>query len=131
MTAAALALVLAAAGIHATWNFLVKRAGGGSVFTWLFTALSVVCYAPLAAGVVVIYRPSLGPVHFLFMAGAALLHTTYYLVLTRGYRTGDLSLVYPLARGTGPMLATAAAIGLLGERPTPLALWGALLLNPV
>ena len=63
-----------------------------------------------------------------FIAGSAALHLAYFLLLQQGYRIGDLSLVYPLARGTGPMLATAAAILLFGERPTPLALTGAVLI---
>ena len=44
-------------------------------------------------------------------------HTVYFVLLQRGYATGDLSLVYPLARGTGPIFATAGAIAILGERP--------------
>ena len=51
-------------------------------------------------------------------------HTLYFVLLQRGYATGDLSLVYPLARGTGPIFATAGAIAFLGERPGPLALAG-------
>ena len=46
------------------------------------------------------------------------------MLLQRGYSTGDLSLVYPLARGTGPIFATAGAIAILGERPGPIALAG-------
>ena len=59
------------------------------------------------------------------MAGSGVLHAAYFVLLQRGYRDGDLSLVYPLARGTGPLLATLAAIALLGERPSALALAGA------
>jgi drug/metabolite transporter (DMT)-like permease len=55
-------------------------------------------------------------------SGAA--HTVYFVLLQRGYATGDLSLVYPLARGTGPIFASAGAIAILGERPGPLALAG-------
>ena len=50
-----------------------------------------------------------------------------FLLLQRGYREGDVSLVYPLARGTGPMLSIAAAIAFLGERPAPVGLTGAVL----
>ena len=50
------------------------------------------------------------------------------MTLQRGYKVGDLSLVYPLARGAGPLFATVGAILLLGERPTPLALAGAVLI---
>lgn len=61
----------------------------------------------------------------MFMAGSALLHIAYFLVLQRGYKVGDLSLIYPLARGTGPTLSTLAAILIFSERPTALALAGA------
>ena len=63
-----------------------------------------------------------------FMAGSAVLHTAYFVLLNEGYRAGDLSLVYPLARGTGPLLSSIAAILLLGERPSALAIAGGLLI---
>ena len=63
----------------------------------------------------------------LFTVGRGVIQTLYFVTLQRGYKVGDLSLVYPLARGTGPFFATIAAILLLGERPTPLALTGAVL----
>ena len=58
------------------------------------------------------------------MAGSGVIHAVYFACLIRGYRDGDLSLVYPLARGSGPVLATVAAIVLLGERPGAVALAG-------
>lgn len=63
-----------------------------------------------------------------FMAGSGLLHVGYFSALQRAYEHGDLSVVYPLARGSGPVLSIAAAILLLGERPNALALTGALLI---
>ncbi len=125
MTAAALALVLAAAVIHATWNLLTKRVGGGgAAFIWLTGSISALFYAPIAAVAVVVQHPRFGPVELVFIGGTAVLHLGYFTSLLRGYRTGDLSLVYPLARGTGPALATLAAIAFFGERPTILALIG-------
>ncbi len=67
----------------------------------------------------------LGPVEGLWLLVSAALNVAYFIFLQRGYRAGDLSVVYPLARGTGPVLATIAAILLFGERPTPLAIAGA------
>jgi drug/metabolite transporter (DMT)-like permease len=61
------------------------------------------------------------------MAGSAALHTAYFVLLNQGYRTGDLSLVYPLARGTGPLISSVAAIVFLGERPSMVGFAGALL----
>ena len=125
MTVFALVLVLAAATFHATWNLLAKRVGdGGAVFVWLFGSLAMVIYAPLAVVVVLLERPHLGLEALVFMFGSGVLHLGYFVLLQRGYAVGDLSLVYPLARGTGPLLATAAAIVLLGERPGVVALLG-------
>src|ERR687898_577770 len=130
MTLFALVLVLAAAVFHATWNLLAKRVGdGGAVFVWLFGACSVLIYAPLAAVVVLVVAPHLGPTQYLFMFGSGILHLGHFVLLQRGYAVGDLSLVYPLARGTGPLLATAAAIVLFGERPSLLVIFGIALIT--
>lgn len=128
MTASALALVLVAAVLHATWNFLAKRLSGGAGAVWLYSTLSMVCYAPVAAALVWFIRPGLSVTAAGFMAGSAVLHVGYFISLQRGYREGDLSVVYPLARGTGPLLAAIAAVSFLGERPTPLAMTGAALI---
>ncbi len=130
MTLFALALVLVAAVSHATWNLLAKRVGdGGAVFVWLFGLCSALIYAPLAVVVVLAVAPHLGAVQFLFMFGSGILHLGYFVLLQRGYAVGDLSLVYPLARGTGPLLATAAAIVLFGERPSLLVIFGIALIT--
>ena len=129
MTAAALALVLGSALLHATWNLLAKRARGGVAFLWLLTVGTAVVYAPVAGLYLWLARPEVTAAH----AGAALvssaIHVGYFLSLQRGYRVGDLSLVYPLARGSGPAVATLLAIALLGERPSPTALVGAALVG--
>jgi drug/metabolite transporter (DMT)-like permease len=129
MTAAALALVLVAAFTHAGWNYLLKRSGGGIGFVWLFAAISALLYAPVALGAFLWLRPVLGWQNLAAVLASAALHSVYYLLLDRGYRHGDLSLVYPIARATGPLLTVAVAMLLLGERPAPLALAGALLIS--
>jgi drug/metabolite transporter (DMT)-like permease len=129
MTVLALALILSAAVVHASWNFFLKRSGGGFVFVWLFAALSALIYAPLAAIVLWWQEPHLGPAHFGLMFASAALHTGYYLLLDKGYRAGDLSVVYPIARGTGPLITVFCAVLLLQERPTPVAIAGALLIG--
>lgn len=116
MTAAAAALVLAAALCHAGWNFLVKRINGGPELLWLFSAISSLLYLPLALWIVIVARPPLGPAQILFMAGSTVLHLGYFALLQAGYRRGDLSLVYPVARATGPILSTLFAVAVLGER---------------
>ena len=129
MTPLALTLVLAAAFVHASWNYLLKRSGGGTVFIWLFASLSALFYAPLAAFILWWQRPEFEAAHFALMFASAALHTAYYLLLDRGYRGGDLSVVYPLARGTGPLVTVLCAVLLLEERPTPIAVAGALLIG--
>lgn len=130
MTELALALVLASAVIHASWNYLAKRIGGGSAsFIWLISALAAVIYAPVGIGVILLEKPQIGLPQLGVVAVSAAMHLAYFILLTRGYRAGELSLVYPLARGTGPMLSTVAAIVLLGERPSPVAVVGALMIG--
>src|SRR5262249_41741966 len=70
-----------------------------------------------------------GWMHYGLMAASAALHTGYYMLLDRGYRSGDLSIVYPIARGTGPLITVLCAILLLREEPSALAIGGALLVG--
>lgn len=123
MSAPAIILVLLAAFSHAGWNLLAKRLAGfdAVAYIWLVGACSLVLYAPAALAIVLVSRPHIGRAQLVFIAGTSLLHLSYYLLLQRGYRFGDLSLVYPLARGTGPMLSSLAAVLLFGERP---GAWG-------
>ena len=102
MTILALSLVLTAAFCHATWNLLVKRINGGPELVWLFSVFSVLIYLPIVAGVYFIERPPMGWREIGFYVGSAALHMAYFLLLQQGYRRGDLSLVYPVARATGP-----------------------------
>jgi drug/metabolite transporter (DMT)-like permease len=102
--------------------------GGPMCRTGLVAFLSAIFYTPLALGVLYVTRLEIGAVELGLMAGSAVLHSVYFILLNQGYRVGDLSLVYPLARGTGPLLSTIAAILLLGERPSALAVCGALLI---
>ena len=128
MTGLAISLVLGAALIHASWNYILKKSGGGVGFVWAFAALSSLLYAPLAIGVVVIQDFQFTPGALGLIFTSAVLHTAYYLLLDRGYRYGDLSVVYPLARATGPFLTVLVAIALLGERPGVVAMCGAALI---
>ncbi len=106
MSPVVLALVLAAAVAHASWNLLAKGAAGGAAFVWLTTVASALIYLPVLVLVPIrVDATALG-----LMAASGALHAAYFVLLQRGYATGDLSLVYPLARGTGPLLSTTAAI---------------------
>jgi drug/metabolite transporter (DMT)-like permease len=124
----ALTLILAAAFVHATWNLLNKRASGHATFTWLVAVMSALFYLPVAAAAVVYWQAPITLTAIGLMAGSAVLHTAYFVLLNEGYRAGDLSLVYPLARGTGPLLSSLAAILFLGERPSMIALAGGLMI---
>jgi hypothetical protein len=114
MTGVAISLVLAAAFIHASWNYLLKKSGGGVGFVWAFALLSSLLYAPLAIGAILIQHFQFSAEAFAYLLASALLHTGYYLLLDRGYRYGDLSVVYPLARATGPCLTVLVALLVLG-----------------
>ena len=129
MSATALALILVAALAHATWNLFSKQAAaaGASSFVWLMSLAATGLYAPVVAVSVLLSPPRLTLLDWVFMAGTGLLQVGYFLFLQAGYRLGDLSLVYPLGRGSGALLAALAGIILLGERPGPAGITGIVL----
>ena len=130
MTAAALALIVLAGFIHASWNFLLKKSGGGSGLIACASLLSLPIYLPIVFAATGIQGYEFRPVHLALMFASGMIHTVYFLLLDRAYRSGgDLSIVYPLARATGPLLTIVAAVLLLGERPGPIALGGAVLIG--
>jgi drug/metabolite transporter (DMT)-like permease len=129
VSATALALILVAAVAHATWNLFSKQASaaGASSFVWLMSLAAAGLYAPVVAVSVLLSPPRLTLLDWVFMAGTGLLQVGYFLFLQAGYRLGDLSLVYPLGRGSGALLAALAGIALLGERPGPAGITGMVL----
>ncbi|HEY4998031.1 MAG TPA: hypothetical protein VII36_02755 [Usitatibacter sp.] len=130
MTAFALGLILLAAFIHAGWNFLLKKSGGGTGLITAASMASLALYAPIVVVATWLSAYRFTPLHLALMAGSGVIHTVYFLMLDRAYRSGgDLSIVYPLARSTGPLITIAIAIAFLGERPGPTALAGALLIG--
>jgi drug/metabolite transporter (DMT)-like permease len=122
----ALSLILIAAIAHASWNLSSKQAavGGAVFFIWLLAAAASVLYAPAVAVTVAVGHPRLAGLNWVFLAGTGVLQAGYFLFLQFGYRQGDLSLVYPIGRGTGALLAALAGILILGERPGAIALAG-------
>ncbi|HEX4723908.1 MAG TPA: EamA family transporter [Pseudonocardiaceae bacterium] len=127
MSATAIVLIVVAAFAHAGWNLSAKRAGaGGVVFVWLYMALTMVLMVPIAVVDVLVSGQQPAWAWLPALAGSGLLQVGYFVLLQRGYAVGDMSVVYPLARGTGPMLSVLLAIVLLHERPGVLALVGAL-----
>ena len=119
MTLLSLGLVLGSALIHASWNLWAKQIGDGvrrSSLLWLLTAFSALLYAPFALAWLARadVRPALS--WWPWIAGSGAIHIGYFYVLLAGYRRSDLSLVYPVARGTGPLLAALWAVIGFGER---------------
>jgi drug/metabolite transporter (DMT)-like permease len=130
VSTAALALVVLAAIAHASWNLFSKQAAstGAACFVWLLATAASCLYAPVAVIAVVTGRPHLTGLNWLFLAGTGVLQAAYFLVLQSGYRLGDLSLVYPIGRGTGALLSALAGVLILGERPGPVAIAGIFLI---
>jgi drug/metabolite transporter (DMT)-like permease len=124
VTALALALVLSSAVLHALWNLLYKRARDKPSFAFLFGVAATVVYLPVFLLMVGGQRVSWQG--FAVAVLSAFIHTLYFTFLGRGYSVGDLSLVYPLARGTGPLLVPIWATLFLGERVSAIGLTGIL-----
>lgn len=128
MTSLAILLVLSSAFTHALWNFVAKRAIGGITFIWLFGVIEVVLFLPISLFIFIQGDFIVGPTEWVMIIGSALLHLMYFVSLTRGYQVADLSIVYPFSRGIGPVLSTIAAVIILGERPSIIAIIGTILI---
>jgi drug/metabolite transporter (DMT)-like permease len=124
MSAAALALVFTAALIHASWNVVAKRSGGDARFALVAALLQLGVWAPLGVWVGWRALPRWSALAWAVLLASAIVHVVYFTTLLRGYRNADLTVVYPLARGTGPLLAALGAIVWLGERPSAVAAAG-------
>lgn len=124
MPALAILAVILAAATHATWNLYAKRAAKSLHFVWMYSVASVVIYTPIVVWIVITERPQFEALHWLALFATGVLHLCYSLVLQAGYRASDLSLVYPLARGSGPLLSFFGAALLLGEHVTALSILG-------
>ena len=111
----ALALVVVAGLIHASWNIAAKKAGGDARFAAFSGLVTMVAWAPVGLWLGVQQVPHWGWTEWLLVAASAVLHTVYFIVLLRGYRKADLTVVYPLARGSAPLLSSLTAILFLGE----------------
>ena len=113
MTLLSLGLVLLSALAHSTWNLLLKRSSEPEIFVWWLLVVEAVLMLPL--GVVLFWFFPIAPVGWLFVLATVILHVLYFILLGRGYAQGDLSVVYPIARGFGPMLVPILAVLLLRE----------------
>ena len=123
MPLSALALVVLAGFIHACWNIAAKKAGGDVRFVAFTSVVLMVFWAPVGLWVGWAQVPAWGWLEWALVLASALLHIVYFIVLLRGYRKADLTVVYPLARGSGPLMSSMVAIFLLGEQ---ISAWGLL-----
>jgi len=116
MTLASLLLVITAAFTHAAWNLLAKRAAQvGPAFIFAYGLCATIIYFPWVLWILL----HEGMVWSLPIAAcivlSAILHLAYNLALQRGYQVADLSVVYPVARGTAPLMSSMAAFAFLAE----------------
>ena len=114
MSFALLLLILFAATLHAVWNFYAKKSGGSLSVLWMGALFSTVATIPVAIAVQIgrpLSMPGLG-----LAVISGLIHSVYWWGLARMYRRGDISLAYPIARGSG-VLGTAVGSMLLLREP--------------
>lgn len=122
MSGLALGIVLASAFLHAGWNYLLKKSERKAVFIWWFVLAAIVIYLPVF---IYYFNPSaIPPAGWACIVATGLLHGAYFGCIGGAYQRGDLSLVYPLARGSGPLFIPILAIPLLGEEVSPLGMAG-------
>jgi drug/metabolite transporter (DMT)-like permease len=119
VTGPALGLVLLAAAAHATWNLLARRADDKLAFLWCGNVVSTALFLPI--GVWLLLTEPISVAAWGIVGASAGLEALYYWTLAQAYRHGDLSLVYPMARGTAPILVPILAALFLGERLSGLA----------
>ena len=113
------ALVLLAAAMHAGWNALIKIQGDRLAVMAVVTAAgSLISLAVLP------FVDAPDPASWPLLALTIVLHTAYHVFLPRAYDHGDLGQVYPIARGSAPLLVTLGAVFIAGETIDPAALLG-------
>jgi drug/metabolite transporter (DMT)-like permease len=122
VTGPALALVVAAAMLHAVWNALAKRAQDQLVFLWSSVAVASVVLLPVG----LLRLPHAGPPAAVlpFVLATVVIHAVYFFALGRAYRHGDFSRVYPIARGLGVALVPLIALAVFDEWLSPLGTAG-------
>jgi len=117
-------LVLLAGLIHAGWNIAAKHAGGDTRFAWFSSALIAVIWAPVGWWFARTELPRWGAAEWALVVASGVIHVFYFTTLLRGYRRADLTVVYPLARGSGPLITALVAVLFLGEQISALGAAG-------
>jgi len=124
MTLHAFTLIIVAGIIHAFWNIVAKKAGGDARFSLFTSVLNAVVWLPVGWWVGKDVVPLWGATEWAFVSASALLHIFYFITLLRGYRVADLTVVYPLARGSGPLISSMVAVLFVGEHLSSLGALG-------
>lgn len=125
MDAIVVGLVLVAAVLHVVWNVLLKTAGDPLRTAAVGVLAAALVLIPVAVlGWWSIGRPGIPPSVLVIAALSGAVETLYFVLLAAAYRRGDLSIVYPTARGTAPLLAVVVGVVVLGERLGPVGFAG-------
>jgi drug/metabolite transporter (DMT)-like permease len=119
MTLLSLALLVVAATLHALSNALIKLSRDKLAFTWWMLTASAIIGLPL---IFFVGQPQ--PIGWGLILASGLIEAVYFITLTRAYALGDLSQVYPVARGSAPLFVLLWALLFLDERPTPIGVGG-------
>lgn len=122
MPIAAVLLILGSSVLHAGWNVLLKRADNKLAFTVLYVSIQPLYMLPYVVAVSPWAEISVRG--WLCVLAAGVVYAAYYEALARGYARGELSVVYPVARGIGPALAFLLGIVFLNESPTLFGTFG-------
>ena len=120
----AVLLVLLGALIHAGWNIAAKKANGDARFTFFSCIIMLVVWSPLCIWLGWNVVPTWGIKEWGLMALSGFVHWVYFYCLLTGYRKSDLTIVYPLARGSGPLLSSSVAVVVFGEQLSSLGVLG-------
>lgn len=112
----AVLLALIAAAMHGTWNVMVKTSADPLITIYRSTVMGAVIMTPPALVAMAVTRPSINVAALGYAAVSGALEVTYMWLLSTAYGRGELSVVYPIARGTAPLIAVVIGLALLGER---------------
>lgn len=124
MPVSAFLLVLLGALIHASWNIVAKKAHGDARFAFFNSAIMAFVWAPFVIWFGWDIVPTWGKTEWLLLAASGFIHWLYFVSLLSGYRKSDLTVVYPLARGSGPLLSSSVAVIVFGEQISKLGVLG-------
>ncbi len=122
MSGLALGIVLVAAFLHASWNYLAKKSRNKIAFIWWAILFSTILYLPMF----IYYWPdvTISLFGWTCIVATGVLHALYFWFMSGAYERGDLSLVYPLSRGSGPLFVPILAVAFMHEQLSFLGVLG-------